>query len=150
MGDEVVGTLSRMCQEGLPLETGGILTGYYTADHSTAVVMTAEPAPEDSRRSSRWFERGVRGLKERLFGLWDRPVEDCRYYIGEWHLHPLGPAVPSVQDRQQMMSISESFADCPEPVLIVVGGDSEAWEVGLWVFPKGEDSVELQQMKPAV
>jgi hypothetical protein len=82
-------------------------------------------------------------LEERLAALWRRPAEDRRYYVGEWHFHPLEPPMPSPQDRKEMARIAGSVEECRKPVLVVVGGGVGAWEVGVWVFPKGEEGVEL-------
>lgn len=99
-------------------ETGGILIGRYSDDHSTAFVLSASgPGP---RSSSGWsfFTRRTFGLQTAL----DRELESGKYYLGEWHCHPGNDSTPSSQDIHQMRLISKSGNyNCPEPILMVFG-----------------------------
>jgi hypothetical protein len=100
-------------------ETGGILVGRYLSDGEIAAVELASGPPGDSEAGVDWFKRGKDGLAELLAEQWSRP--DRRYYVGEWHFHPLGNAEPSPQDLNQ---IREFAADenyrCQRPILIIV------------------------------
>ena len=122
-------------------ETGGLLVGRYTDDHTFAVVTEVLPAPIDSRAGPTWFIRGVEGLTSELGRRWKLGQG---YYLGEWHYHPGGKATPSSRDIDQMRSISasEQYA-CPEPVLLIVGGVLGAFEARPYVFPANSEFTEL-------
>lgn len=100
-------------------ETGGVLIGRYAEDSTVAYVELASPPPGDSSAGLDWFERGKNGLGELLREQWNLPQR--RYYVGEWHFHPLGHAEPSPQDRQQMAEIArDPNYHCERPLLIIV------------------------------
>jgi len=132
----------RMCVCANGTEVGGILVGVYTSAHDCAIVKVVSGAPPDSQSGRAWFNRGVHGLQVWLDLQWYRRRH---YYVGEWHFHPHGLPVPSQTDIRQMTSIASSARyRCPEPVLLIIGGDPAAeWSVKAFVFPVGQDSAEL-------
>ena len=122
----------RQAIAGKRKETGGILTGRYSAVGDRAIVEEASGPPPDSKREAVTFFRGVAGLTERLRRLWNRGS----YYVGEWHFHPFASATPSPQDIRQMLAFAADPAyRCPRPVLVVVGGDAGAeWTIEVRVI----------------
>jgi hypothetical protein len=80
------------------------------------------------------FVRGVSGLGKWLKQLWSHRRR--RFYLGEWHFHPFGSPMPSTQDDIQMKEIAQLFESrCPEPVLLIVGGDPKGgWSLGAFVY----------------
>lgn len=99
-------------------ETGGVLIGRYAEDGDVAHVEMASPPPGDSSAGLDWFERGKNGLAELLREQWNLPQR--RFYVGEWHFHPIGGAEPSPQDRQQMVQIAQDpNYRCERPLLII-------------------------------
>lgn len=126
-----------------PFETGGVLIGRYVAENETALV-TSVVTPPDSRRGRAWFERGTRDLGSSLRALWARPADRRDYYLGEWHSHPGGAALPSPTDLQQMQSIAQTESyQCPEPILLILGGDEGRWVAAAYVFPRNLPWVRL-------
>lgn len=124
-------------------ETGGIIIGKYSPDQRTAFITRVEGPPPDSRASSTWFVRGVRGLQRVLMRCWARG----EYYLGEWHYHPGAPH-PSSTDLKQMTAIASSVAYCcPEPLLCVVGlrGDLR-W----FVAQRGKEEIELHPLSVGI
>ncbi len=123
------------------LETGGIAMGRYSDDHSCAIVDQFTGPPEDSQHGRFSFVRGVRGLQLLLTRIWSR---ERRYYLGEWHYHPMAAAEPSTQDLSQMMHIA-SNADyaCPEVLLFILGGNANGnWELRVFLT-YGKKTLEL-------
>lgn len=127
----------KLCRHADGQETGGILVGVYDVLGQTALIHTACAPPRDSRSGPTWFQRGTRGLQERLQRIWQ---SHHSYYLGEWHYHPCAPPWPSVTDHQQMENIATSAAyACPEPVLLIIGGNSRTmWQPYLAVYPEGQ------------
>ena len=138
----VLGRILRACRRAGPVETGGVLVGRYTPTHDRAVVTAVSAMPGDSRRGRTWFARGVRGLQGWLDRAWR---ERGTYYLGEWHFHPLAPPAPSPTDIAQMVAFAEAEGyHCPEPVLLIIGGDPRAnWQATAQVFPRECEPVEL-------
>lgn len=132
----------RECSEANHEETGGILLGYYTPHHDCAVVTQVTGPPDDSIQRARLFRRGVRGLQALINKVWTR--QQC-FYLGDWHFHPGAPAEASSDDVIQMKVFSrDEDLKCPEPVLLILGGDPEGrWLTRASVYPRGADVVHL-------
>ncbi len=129
--------LRTFCAAAHPLETGGILIGYYNCRHDTAVITEVAGPPADSVSRPTRFYRGVRGLQPVLDDYWSKG----EYYLGEWHCHPAGSPEPSLTDLRQMRSIAtDASLQCPEPILLIVGSSSM---INVQVLPQNEAAVLL-------
>lgn len=127
--------LERICTDAVNKETGGILIGHYSVNLNTALITLITGPPPDSKAGKTWFHRGVKGL-------WDilQQSLNCSntYYLGEWHFHPFASPTPSLQDLRQMKQIAlDKKYNCPEPVLIILGGEPGHFNIRSFVFPKG-------------
>lgn len=130
------------CAAAHPLETGGILVGYYNCRHDTAIITIVAGPPEDSVKERTRFYRGVRGLQSILDNRWDQR----EYYLGEWHCHPAGSPQPSLADIRQMRGIANDVSlQCPEPILIIAGAGRT---INVLVFPQAEATVLLAPTDP--
>ena len=119
------------CVISNPYETGGILIGNYSSNQATANILQITPPPKNSRHAKYNFWRSSRGLKGTLDTAW----KDGQYYLGEWHYHPNAPADPSNTDIKQMITLSNNKKlKCPEPILIIIGGNSNNWKISISVF----------------
>lgn len=122
----VVRAILNHCANAGSDETGGILLGRYAPERETVIVSRVTGPTKDSAAGPTWYHRGVRGLQKLLDDLWHRREA---YYVGEWHFHPYVPPDPSPVDSRTMRSIARSADyNCPEPVLLIIGGDPR----GLW------------------
>lgn len=129
--------LRRACARAGLRETGGVLVGLYAADGECAYVTHIGLPPPDSEAGPTWFRRGTRGLREWLQERWgDR---QRTYYLGEWHYHPMASPEASNEDEKQMLRISKDRKiRCPEPILLIVGGDSRSsWPSNAYVVRRG-------------
>jgi integrative and conjugative element protein (TIGR02256 family) len=131
--------IERLCAAADEEETGGILSGRYTAERTTAVVSEATTPPADSQRGRCAFVRGVAGLQGLLRERWSTP--ERTYYVGEWHYHPAAAVEPSSTDIEQMVRIAKAGNyRCPEPIMVIVGrpADSPSTRpIRVFVFPAG-------------
>lgn len=120
-------------------ETGGILIGHYDKNLEWAIISEVTGPPDDSQSGPNWFYRGIKGLQQKLSNLWPRQ----KYYLGEWHFHPHGAAIPSQSDMNQMKKIADSSKyHCPEPILILIGERAGQFEIKAYVFLRGKSTVE--------
>ena len=107
-----------------PLETGGVLIGYYSEDDNGDLniinITRVLPQSRDSINNPTGFVSGTEGIMDILNEEWDNPEK--RYYIGEWHTHPDNSPEPSKLDDEQMFKYSkDDKLNCPEPILFVIG-----------------------------
>jgi len=133
-----------LAQEHMPREIGTSLIGSYTPDGFDAVVLDIAPVPSDSKGQRGAFQRGVRGLKGFFRALFDASHGE-KHYVGEWHSHPFGPCTPSPTDDANQNAISNSSkTNCPESILIILGGDLlRKPETSVFVYSRGRGRVNL-------
>ena len=124
------------CKKSNQYETGGVLWGKYNDVRTVAQVTELSGPPQDSCHGGFSFKRGIAGLQKIVDTLWNAPVR--RYYLGEWHFHPLASPEPSSVDIAQMQKhAADRRLQCPEPILIVLGGDPRReWTVSVSVFTR--------------
>lgn len=119
-----------------PLETGASLVGGYSGDQRTAYVDVVAPTPEDAERSRYGFRRGMKGLAAFLERVFIKS-KGKQYYIGEFHSHPGGAPTPSPDDDAAQFSIArDPRAQCTAPVLVIVGADPGARQIGVYVYSR--------------
>ena len=124
------------CNESHPYETGGILIGSYSVDQTTANILKITPPPKNSKLEKCRFYRSSKGLKKILDEAWDQG----QYYLGEWHYHPNAFSLPSVTDKKQMINLSQSKQlKCPEPILIIIGGYKNNWNVNVHLYVNNQE-----------
>lgn len=147
LSESVVQEVFSLCARAGSKETGGILVGRYSESNNAAIVTKASPPPPDSRSGWNWFTRGVRGLQRWLDSLWREP--DRSYYLGEWHFHPGAAPVASDTDARQMEAIAaDPKYNCPEPVLLIIGGTPTKRTAGAYVAVRGNGLIELLESVP--
>lgn len=118
-----------------PYETGGILIGNYSPNLETANILQITPPPKNSTHKKHSFHRSSTELKRILDSAWDQGY----YYLGEWHYHPNYSAIPSNVDIKQMIDFSKNKnLKCPEPILVIIGGNKNGWEITVSVFSDGK------------
>jgi len=138
----------RSCRLAHPLETGGILAGYYSPNRDCALIERLSRAPLDSRRQRRSFQRGVRQLQTWLELL---RKQHGMFYIGEWHYHPGTSVTPSRRDLTEMRVIASSPAyNCPEPLLLILGASvCKPSRISVSIIPAVGERITLTPVEPA-
>ncbi|MDM7659358.1 Mov34/MPN/PAD-1 family protein [Lactococcus lactis] len=117
--------------KSLPFETGGILFGYYSNNFETAVVTDAFYGIPDSQSHSRSFKRGTRGFNKFSEKMWKQK----KFYLGEWHTHPMSLPEMSLQDKRQMLEIKNSLKyNCDTPMLIIIGEIEKRIQSSIYIF----------------
>ncbi len=120
--------LLRLCENSYPLETGGVMIGNYSLDSTYAKIARILGPAKHSKHSKSSFLRSSYGIKDILDEEWT----SGNFYLGEWHYHPDFSAAPSHTDIQQMKVFSKDRQlNCPEPILLIIGGKKENWNISL-------------------
>jgi integrative and conjugative element protein (TIGR02256 family) len=109
-----------------PLETGGILTGYFSDRGEPVVYAIVGPGPAAVHRPLRftpdhvWQCRELDTLFEKSGGQWT--------YMGDWHTHPNGVPHMSWLDRRTLQSIAKHpDAKVRRPLMVIGGGKDGNW-----------------------
>ena len=113
--------IEKLCKHGMnhyPKEFGGLLIGQYINDNREVVIYeTVLPSEYKSSRFS--FERGSLGLKRTLERLYKQAP--TLIYVGEWHTHPDGPAIPSQTDMKALQEIvQDESVFINNPILLII------------------------------
>lgn len=104
----------------LPLETGGMLIGYWSDDTRDAVIVdTIAPGPAAIHARAAFVSDGE-WQQQRLEEIY-RHSGRIHTYLGDWHSHPHGEAAPSPRDRHTARVVAaEQHARAPHPITLIV------------------------------
>ncbi len=110
-----------------PLETGGVLVGYF-ADNGEPVVLNAVgPGPAATHRRYRFLPDHAWQC-EQLDFLFEQS-KGALTYMGDWHTHPNGIPRMSWLDRRTLRSIARHpDAKVPRPLMLIGGGSPQNWD----------------------
>ena len=115
-----------------PLETGGMLLGYWSATRDAAVVeFVVGPGPEATHRAGGFVPDHHYQDQElgRLYRAAGRNLD----YLGDWHTHPEGPAALSHTDLATLRRIAQhAAARAPRPIMLLLAG-GEPWHMAAWM-----------------
>jgi integrative and conjugative element protein (TIGR02256 family) len=120
-------------ERNAPLETGGVLLGYWAKEFEE-VVVTRATGPGPAAVHGRWhFVPDSRFQREEIARIY-RESGHTETYLGDWHSHPNGTVALSWQDRLTLAKIAqERAARAPAPLMgIVAGGPS--WTPMVWRY----------------
>jgi len=124
----------------LPNETGGVLIGSFDTVRAVVHIVSALPAPEDSRQAPTYFIRGSKDLKP----LVDRIVlrsAGTLCYVGEWHSHPDGAAAkPSDDDEVVFGHLVAHLGPTGTPFVMAICGRDETWLRAGWQSHEHEEA----------
>ncbi len=137
ISEKAVSSMLKLARERAPHEVGSSLVGSYSDDGYEATIHSLAPIPTDSRSSMCTFIRGVEGLPD-FFQKMFRRFGGKRHYVGEWHTHPNAPANPSsTDDENQFRIAADKGTDCPEAILVILGGKlSSSPQLGVYVYSR--------------
>jgi integrative and conjugative element protein (TIGR02256 family) len=124
LDDGLIRRIMEMREAKLPNETGGILFGVVDVPEKSIHIVSAAPAPPDSKETRTGFTRGTAGVQESIDTVSERMKGQVRY-IGEWHSHPPRVAAsPSATDVVQIDWLAALFDMDTLPALMLIAGDS--------------------------
>ena len=108
----------------LPVETGGVLIGYFDVSRRHVYVVDALPAPHDSDEREDAFIRGFAGLHDEIHRIEARTGGQVGY-VGEWHSHPDDAGIGMSDDDSELLRqiADEVRADGQPGVMMIVGSD---------------------------
>jgi integrative and conjugative element protein (TIGR02256 family) len=121
-----LGVMSAEADARFPLETGGVLVGYRSANHQVIMAVTG-PGPAAIHGANNFHPDHD----------WQCSQLDLQYkrsggvlvYLGEWHTHPNESGRMSATDRATLARIAKSGeANARHPVMLIGAGTRDHWE----------------------
>src|SRR5688500_572542 len=94
----ILDSMTEEANRWLPLETGGMLLGYWSDDRSEAVITEVTgPGPKGAHSKTEFIPDDQ--YQDRMIDeIYARSGRRYRY-LGDWHTHPLGEESLSYKDR---------------------------------------------------
>lgn len=119
-----------------PLETGGLLIGYFSADDDHVVITEiVGPGPKAKHRK-RTYKPDYTFHREELCRIFHESG-GTHTYLGDWHSHPNAPAYLSFLDKRALRNIArfpDNYVD--RPIMLILGGneskESTEWKPVVW------------------
>jgi integrative and conjugative element protein (TIGR02256 family) len=133
--------IQRDAEAAFPLETGGILMGYW-AESDVVITDAIGPGPKAVHYAVGFLPDAEYHEKEvaRIYKQSDRTST----YLGDWHTHPYGSTRLSRRDRRTMKRIACSHeARCPKPLMAVLAGGKREWITDVWSLDRAGFLVSL-------
>jgi integrative and conjugative element protein (TIGR02256 family) len=139
--EEAISELKREADERAPLETGGLLLGYWSSEFGRDEVLVQRitgPGPEAHHERACFYPDAAWQHRE----LADVYAASGRIttYLGDWHTHPGGRATPSGRDRKTARAIAtSSAARAAQPLMLILGGGTEttSWTASMYNWHRG-------------
>lgn len=115
-----------------PLETGGMLIGYWASKSDVVITRSLAAGPEAKHRRAAFSPDQDYQERElaRIYGA----TGGVETYLGDWHTHP-GQDWPvlSGKDRSTLKRIARApEARAPTAVTMILGGSGNTWHARLW------------------
>lgn len=134
--DEIIADIETFA----PFETGGAFFGYVASDGD--VVVTDLISAGDSAKRNRYSFEPEQDYQltqmERLFELSNGKTT----YLGDWHSHPVSSPALSRRDERTLLNVALSGeAQCPNPVMMIIGFHPEKWSVNCVKFVAGRKRI---------
>lgn len=118
--------------EKSPLETGGVLLGYWGTDNQSDAIVThiIGPGPKAIHCKTRFVPDHEFQLAQ-LSKIYEESGRQTQY-LGDWHTHPGGTGYPSEQDRTTIFRIARCrTARVQRPIMLIVYG-GPCWSAYAW------------------
>ncbi len=114
-----------------PLETGGVLLGYWAVGTSEAVVTRIVGAGPDAIHRENHFVPDYEFQETDIARHYEESGRKLEY-LGDWHSHPGGQGYLSDVDRKTLLRIGKTkSARVEEPLMLVLAGGPE-WTIHAW------------------
>lgn len=131
IADTAIKVMAAEADEVFPLETGGVLLGYW-AKQFTEVVITkvVGPGPRAEHRTDGFVPDP--DFHEIVIAYWYEVSGGQFTYIGDWHSHPQSGPHLSGKDHRTLQAIAAyPDARAPVPLMGILSGGSP-WALAVW------------------
>ena len=119
-------------KSALPLETGGVLLGYWSEDRSEAVIADTTGPGLNAVHSKTEFIPDDEYQDRMIDDIYMRSGRQYTY-LGDWHTHPFGDEALSYKDRRTLQRIATlDGTGGPAPLMAVLACNQQRWRLAIW------------------
>ncbi len=117
-----------------PLETGGILMGYWARPLREVVITIAiGPGPNALHEPTRFAPD--HDFQCAQIGNVYCASSRTETYLGDWHAHPFGGRSLSRSDQRTLRRIAQTpTARLRNPLMLLLAGEPLSWEITIWCY----------------
>lgn len=147
IASDILALLSKEAQTHTPLETGGVLLGYWAESPSQPVVTHAVgPGPNAIHELNR-FAPDYHFQETEIARLYNQ--SDCSLqYLGDWHSHPGAAGYLSEMDVTTLARIASAVrGDAPEALMVILTFGPE-WTPVAWTAKRRRRWYSKLDVKP--
>lgn len=132
MSRSIAETCTEEASHKFPLETGGTFMGWW-ANRDTAVITGMIGAGPRAHHGQNSFQPDETWQLDQIARHYYNSGRR-ETYLGDWHSHPnASSGTLSWIDRRVLRRIIRTTsARCPNPLMIVIWGEDENWNVNTW------------------
>lgn len=127
ISDKAFRNMVEEANRAYPMETGGVLVGYFAESGELVVFANIGPGPNAVHLKNRfmpdhtWQCEQLEGLFQKSSGTW--------VYLGDWHTHPDSSPKMSRLDQRTLRSIAKyKQAENPQPLMLIGGYSTPDWD----------------------
>jgi hypothetical protein len=89
--------------------------------------------PPDSEATLHGFVCGIGGVRE-VNAQKRESSGNSVSFLGHWHTHPNGPALPSSKDESAMQVLANNLeSPCPRSMILIVGGTKPNYDMNVFI-----------------
>ena len=129
---EALESVRREAERAWPAETGGVLLGYEPDGSDVVVTAVTGPGPNALHARSAFVPDDLYHARV-IAGVYESSGRRVTY-LGDWHSHPGGAAVPSRKDKRTLRAMARFRGGrTPNPVMLLAAGSPDAgWGIRAW------------------
>lgn len=133
----------------LPLETGGVLLGYWSEDRSEVVIMDVTGPGPNAVHSKTEFIPDDEYQDRMIDEIYARSGRQ-HTYLGDWHTHPFGEESLSYKDRRTLRRIAMlGGTGGPAPLMVVLACSEQHWRLAAWRYQRPVTVIERISLRCA-
>jgi integrative and conjugative element protein (TIGR02256 family) len=134
MSAAVVYSMQDEAERTFPLETGGVLLGYWASEYTELVISEVTGPGPQAKHETRSFVPDHEYQEAEIARIYQASGRFFTY-LGDWHSHPLQEAYLSRRDRRTLRHIGEhKEARAPMPIMSVIGRGPSDWSLRMWRY----------------
>ena len=113
-----------------PLETGGVLMGYFASEHVPVILYAAGPGPKAIHHHN-YYLPDQKFDESEIAAVYEKYGRKITY-LGDWHTHPASFPELSGRDKRTLRRIARYKLARVETPLMLLLSDKGCWDVSLW------------------
>lgn len=120
--------MEQMADIHFPLETGGMLLGYWGDNGEGVITRIIGPGPAAKHGRLRFVPDGE--YQQALLSQVFKETDGKTTYLGDWHTHPNGRNQLSYLDRRTLAKIAyEPASGTANPLMAILGEGNPKWKL---------------------